>query len=554
MVKKIKLKKGFTLIELLGVLIILAIISLITIPIIDNSLSDSRNAAYERAVDSIVNAAKNYSASTDLGYPQRKSPLFVSQLQDEGFLTLDIKSPIDESNMDGCVWYYWDEDHKQYIFEYDNECNIENPTVDITYNEELINDNGWAKENIAVTIVGIGDVKYCISDRDCYPNEMVVNGSNTKFLTEEGSFYICASSTNILGESTNICKNFKLDKTAPTIDGIVPITIDKGGSVDLTSGITVDDNLSGIDGTYTITPNPVDTSTAGTKNVVYSVSDLAGNVTTENRTVKVESEPPVIVFNVEGNPFNSNNWSKENVTVRINVTDNSGLGIKEIKYCKGTGECEPTTTIENGGTVVLEENSATNKICVIATDNNDASSRICSDNYQIDKVLPTIDGMGDITVNSNSSNYTGGGSSNTSYKSNTGQSTTGTIYGVYDMSGGAWEFVMGNMVNSSGNFYSSNAGFSSVPDAKYYDKYTYDSSSTSHGRGKLGDATKETLSSFGSVSGGWYSDHADFASSEPSWFLRGGEYNDGSSAGVFAFSRNRGAGFYRGSTRAVLTP
>ena len=121
MVKKIKLKKGFTLIELLGVLIILAIISLITIPIIDNSLSDSRNAAYERAVDSIVNAAKNYSASTDLGYPQRKSPLFVSQLQDEGFLTLDIKSPIDESNMDGCVWYYWDEDHKQYIFEYDNE-------------------------------------------------------------------------------------------------------------------------------------------------------------------------------------------------------------------------------------------------------------------------------------------------------------------------------------------------------------------------------------------------------------------------------------------------
>ena len=113
---------------------------------------------------------------------------------------------------------------------------------------------------------------------------------------------------------------------------------------------------------------------------------------------------------------------------------------------------------------------------------------------------------------------------------------------------------MGNMVNSSGNFYSSNAGFSSVPDAKYYDKYTYDSSSTSHGRGKLGDATKETLSSFGSVSGGWYSDHADFASSEPSWFLRGGEYDDGSSAGVFAFNSNRGAGFNRGSTRAVLTP
>ena len=34
-----------------------------------------------------------------------------------------------------------------------------------------------------------------------------------------------------------------------------------------------------------------------------------------------------------------------------------------------------------------------------------------------------------------------------------GASTTGTIYGIYDMNGGGYEHVMGNMVNSSGNFY-----------------------------------------------------------------------------------------------------
>ena len=394
-------KKAFTLIELLGVLILLAIIALITIPIIDKSLESSRQAAYDRAVDNIVNAAQKYSVSNDLGYSTTRLPLFVSELQDEGFLTLDIKSPIDESEMNGCVWYYWDEDHKQYIFEYDNVCTIEDPSIDITYNAGLINSNGWAKENIATTLVGTGEIKYCISNSECEPTEAIVNGSNTKFITNEGTSYICASSTNILGESTSICKNFKLDKTAPTIDGLESITVDKDESVDLTSGVKVDDNLSGIDGTYTMTPNTVDTSTAGTKNVIYSVSDLAGNVTTENRTIRVESEPPVIVFNVEGNPFNSNNWSKENVTVRIDVTDNSGLGIKEIRYCKGTGECEPTTTIENGGTVVLEDNSATNKICVEAIDNNNTSSRLCSNNYQIDKVLPTIDSIGDIKVNRN---------------------------------------------------------------------------------------------------------------------------------------------------------
>ena len=51
-----------------------------------------------------------------------------------------------------------------------------------------------------------------------------------------------------------------------------------------------------------------------------------------------------------------------------------------------------------------------------------------------------------------------------------GASTTGTIYGVYDMSGGAWEFVMGNYNDMVGS-----SGFSAMPEAKYYDKYTSDS-------------------------------------------------------------------------------
>src|SRR5574344_1934582 len=84
-------------------------------------------------------------------------------------------------------------------------------------------------------------------------------------------------------------------------------------------------------------------------------------------------------------------------------------------------------------------------------------------------------------------------------------STTGNLYGIYDMSGGTWEFTMGNMVDSSGNFQPSNSGLTTV-DSKYYDSYTYGTSYTDHARGKLGDATKETLQAFGSTSGGWYGD------------------------------------------------
>ena len=66
-------------------------------------------------------------------------------------------------------------------------------------------------------------------------------------------------------------------------------------------------------------------------------------------------------------------------------------------------------------------------------------------------------------------------------------STTGNIYGIYDMSGGAYEYVMGNYNDTI-----SNAGFSSMPEAKYYDKYTGTDSDSDFTKYHLGDATKET--------------------------------------------------------------
>ena len=163
-------------------------------------------------------------------------------------------------------------------------------------------------------------------------------------------------------------------------------------------------------------------------------------------------------------------------------------------------------------------------------------------------------GTTDIAVNTNSNFYTGGGTDN-AYKTNVAQSTTGNIYGVYDMSGGAWERVMGNTKNSSNAFYSSDAGFTTAPDAKYYDSYKYDlSSNTTHARGKLGDATKETLTTFGNTSGGWYSDYAIFPYSSGPWFSRGGGCGNGTVAGVFYFHDTSGGGDDYGiSARAVLS-
>ena len=164
-------------------------------------------------------------------------------------------------------------------------------------------------------------------------------------------------------------------------------------------------------------------------------------------------------------------------------------------------------------------------------------------------------GLGDVDIainNNGTTYYTGGGVGN-AYKDNVAQSTTGNMYGVYDMSGNSLEIVMGNMVNSSGGFNRGLSGFTTAPEEKYYDKYIYGISNTTHSRGRLGDAMKETLTTFGSAFGGWYSDFAYFVYSSNPCVTRGGAYVSGSNAGVFSFHYTIGSASGSVSSRAVLS-
>ena len=117
-------------------------------------------------------------------------------------------------------------------------------------------------------------------------------------------------------------------------------------------------------------------------------------------------------------------------------------------------------------------------------------------------------------------------------------STTGTIYGVYDMSGGATEYVMGNYNNSTGS-----SSFSNLPDSKYYDLYTSTTASAGY---KSGDATYET--------NGWYLDNAHFVSSSSPWFSRGRYYSNTTSAGVFSSNNSSGHAFTYCGVRLFIKP
>ncbi len=76
----------------------------------------------------------------------------------------------------------------------------------------------------------------------------------------------------------------------------------------------------------------------------------------------------------------------------------------------------------------------------------------------------------EVDRNGNSSYYTGGGSGN-AYVNNVGQSTTGTVYGAYDMSGGAWEYVAAYVDNGDSNLTSYGSSLVNG-DAKVKNVYT----------------------------------------------------------------------------------
>ncbi len=173
-----------------------------------------------------------------------------------------------------------------------------------------------------------------------------------------------------------------------------------------------------------------------------------------------------------------------------------------------------------------------------------------------------------------SAGSTSNGATCNSYTTTLGQSasTTGNVYGVYDMSGGAYEYMMGNMVWSNGqqmsgystrnnwnsaftgylgNDKTSFTGTYAFPSKRYYDKYSYGTSNVEYTRGKLGDATKEMAPT--GTTGNWYGDYALFVNSSSPWVLRGRYYSLGAVAGAFYFSSYYGSARADSSARAVIS-
>ena len=174
----------------------------------------------------------------------------------------------------------------------------------------------------------------------------------------------------------------------------------------------------------------------------------------------------------------------------------------------------------------------------------------------------------EVWINNSSSCITGSAGNSVSASKDTGTtndytstqgvkaSTTGTVYGIYDMSGGAIEYVAAYVNNADDSL--TKYGSSLVNgEAKTKNVYNVGGSSGGHeidynaNSAKYGDAVYETSENGWSNNKSWYNDYSYFPTGSLPFFGRGGGYSYGTITGVFYFS-NSAISYNSNSFRPVL--
>lgn len=132
-----------------------------------------------------------------------------------------------------------------------------------------------------------------------------------------------------------------------------------------------------------------------------------------------------------------------------------------------------------------------------------------------------------------------------------GASTTGNIYGVYDMNG-MYTLVLSNFMNGGTTLNVANSGFAEpYPNMSYFNLYeSASTASACNGGICYGHALSETA--------GWYGDANYIPTAERPWFYRGYTVSDTNTTGgdrrtgIFSYSNSTGQGYTNVFYRTVL--
>jgi len=301
-------KSGFTLIELMGILVLLGIIFLITVPIITDSLDKSKDVAYETQIKQIEKAARDWTLKHPSDLPTEENDsinITLGILKQEGYVDMDIQDPVTLEPFLNCMFINIKRQNNKYVYEVLDSnlpegCTAENnpfgPKIilkgssefELDINEEF-KDPGVKATNSAGSEITKDDIDIKITK-----NNVEVPNVDTSTV---GTYKI-KYTVNKEGTSAEVYRTVTVkDKTAPVITVTFNgndyttrfnIEITKGSSFSIPNA-TASDEIDGVLTSKITIIGTVNPNVVGIYELEYSVSDNSGN----RRSLKV-------VVNVKG--------------------------------------------------------------------------------------------------------------------------------------------------------------------------------------------------------------------------------------------------------------
>ena len=525
-------RKGFTLIELLAVIVVLAVVAIIAVPVILNVIDKSEKGAIKDSVYGIEEASSTY-------YAQHYTE-GITGLVELDNTTISYKGKIDK----GYVYY-----------------GEEGKTTILIYNGKYC---GYKYQNNEPEVGKVENNK-CIID-----NKEVDEATLTK-VDSDGS-YVAGG----------------MNGTEPVLkDNLIPVIIEDDGTV----------------------------KKADTKSNWYNYyeKEWANAVILKDESISYNNEQIIPLENIESYfvwipRYRYKLWNT-GVAIKNKHIIEIVFESKDTEVSNGSNNGEYlthpafTTFDTNGfwvGKFETGYDGATTKIIVQPNvyswrSNTVYNFFIASYNYkrELDSHMMKNTEWGavaylshskygietEVNINNNSNYKTGysalpstnqqtypgesedGATYNSAYNTEIGYlaSTTGNITGIYDMSGGAYEYMASYRSGTMGASGFTTATIASY-DTKYFDVYNASSTATTYQYRILGDATGE-MGPFKQYADGdnnpryhnsWYADNSHFVDSSYPWFHRGGGFNNGVLAGQFYFDRHTGGGHSAVGSRLVL--
>ena len=376
-------RKAFTLIELMGVLVIIGILTVILVPVINNTIKNNKQQLYDNQLKMIRLAAQNLATDNTYILPEEDGEeiyITLGQLRAMGYAEGTIIDPLTNENFSDnlIVMIIKKGNDYDYVINLDGDATIVDSDIQVakpsrkyinkgtnsfyiitvkpdseTEEEKNKNTLGYyiniGKENI--NLLGAVDekVKYKLDGNNGLYKLTVLGGDKNGYLyfnlnnlkDYEGK-EIDVSTTNndiksnkkIIVDNTKLTCNWSGENTTWTKE---EVSIVLTGSKDKSDGLPKAP-MKGSNKTKTYNENGRELKT---DNLSFVIEDEAGNVTTCSKTVNVyyDKKPPTIptitgqrLYN-ESNvgTYTSNTWTINDVRMNYSSTD-SGVGMVYYQY------------------------------------------------------------------------------------------------------------------------------------------------------------------------------------------------------------------------------